>query len=227
MTRPDIVTYDGLPAASGGAHALRSRKPSAAHLKVRAFLDACTEPAAAPALTFQLWAGGPAERTQRWQEIATDLLGGPKRTERTHREWGVRDDSAFAVLNALDAAEPEDVTQYSRSLACLVLNLPVRLVDAGTREPYAGVSTEDIGGFAVDGYGRTLGASGVRATIGSASSSLSLWLSFPGDERLAAAAAQVREQAPVRLSAKHWRRWTVRRDGNGYRSVKIPSPVVR
>ncbi|GAA1024880.1 MULTISPECIES: hypothetical protein [Amycolatopsis] len=227
MTCPDIVTYDGLPAASGGAHALRIRKPSAAHAKVRAFLDACTEPVGASALTFQLWAGGPGERTQRWQEIAAELLGGPRRTVRTHREWGVREDSVRAVLDALDAAGPEDVTQYSRSLACLVLNIPVRLVDAGTREPYAGVSTEDTAGFAVDGYGRTLGASGVRATIGSASCSLSLWLSFPGDDRLDAAAAQVRENAPVRLSAKHWRRWTPRRDGTGYRSVKIPSPDVR
>ncbi|WP_208719882.1 hypothetical protein [Amycolatopsis circi] len=46
MTRPDIVTYDGLPAASGGAHALRTRKPSAVHTKVHAFLNACTTPLA-------------------------------------------------------------------------------------------------------------------------------------------------------------------------------------
>ncbi|WP_370937696.1 hypothetical protein [Amycolatopsis sp. cg13] len=30
MTHPDIVTYEALPAASGRAHALRTRKPSAA-----------------------------------------------------------------------------------------------------------------------------------------------------------------------------------------------------
>ncbi|WP_208719881.1 hypothetical protein [Amycolatopsis circi] len=108
-----------------------------------------------------------------------------------------------------------------------MLNTPVRLVDAGTREPCAAVSNEDTGGFAVDGYGRILGASGVRATIGSASSSMSLWLSFPADDRLGPAAAQAQSHAPVRLSAKHWRRWTPSKNGNGYRSVKIPSPVVR
>ncbi|MGW4399849.1 hypothetical protein ACWEHA_31560 [Amycolatopsis nivea] len=217
MTRPDIVTYDGLPT---GAHALRIRKPAVAHQKVRAFLDACTEPAGASVLIFQIWAGGLDER---WRELAADLLGGPSRTDRTHREWRVREDSVPAILAALDGAEPEDVTRYGRSVACLVLNSRVRLVDPDSREPY--VSEEDTGRFAVDGYGRILGASGVRSTIGSAASSLSLWLSFPGDDRLGAAAAQVQEHAPVRLSAKHWRRWTPGRDGAGYRSGKIPSPV--
>ncbi|MGW7532988.1 hypothetical protein [Amycolatopsis sp. NPDC054798] len=42
---------------------VRTRQPEAAHAKVRAFLDACTEPFGAPVLTFQLWAGGPDERT--------------------------------------------------------------------------------------------------------------------------------------------------------------------
>ncbi|MBB1158393.1 MULTISPECIES: hypothetical protein [Amycolatopsis] len=132
-----------------------------------------------------------------------------------------------AVLTALDDAEPDAVTRYGRSAACLVLNAPVRLVDPAGREPYAGVSEEDTGRFAVDGYGRTLGASRVRATIGSAASSLSLWLSFPADDRLSAAAAQVQKHAPVRLAAKHWRRWTPGRDEAGYRSGKIPSPVAR
>ncbi|MGW7532989.1 hypothetical protein [Amycolatopsis sp. NPDC054798] len=69
------------------------------------------------------------------------------------------------LIGAFDSGVPEDVTRYGKSLACLVQNIPVRLVDAGTGEPCAGVSEEDTGRFVVDGYGRTLGASGVRATM--------------------------------------------------------------
>lgn len=219
------MTYDGLPAASGGAHGLRTRRPSAAYAKVRSFLAACTEPAAEPTLSLQVWAGGTEEATERWRGLAADLLGGPRRSERTHREWGVRPDRLDAVLDALDDAGPADVTRYDRSLACLVLNAPVRLVAAEGGASYAGVSAEATGRFATDGYGRVLGASGVRATLGTAASSLSLWLSLPDDERLKAAAARVQEHAPVRLSAKHWRRWTLTRDGSGYRSARLASPL--
>ncbi|MCK0093828.1 hypothetical protein MWU77_23965 [Rhodococcus sp. F64268] len=131
------------------------------------------------------------------------------------------------VLDVLDGAVREDVTRYGRPLVGLVVGGPVHLIDPATGDAYAEVSVEDSGRFVVDGYGRTLGASGVRATIGSTASSLSLWLSFPGDHRLPAAAAHVQEHAPVRLSAKHWRRWTPSRTGDGYRSIRIPSPLAR
>ena len=129
------------------------------------------------------------------------------------------------MLAALDAATPVDVTSHGRPLAVLAVNAPVRLLDPSSGTRYVGVSPEATGGFAVDGYGRTLGVSGVRATFGTTASSLSLWLSFPGDERLADAAAHVQAHVPVRLSAKHWRRWSAARSGNGYRSVRIPSPT--
>jgi len=95
--------------------------------------------------------------------------------------------------------------------------------DAG--EPWEGVSPEAFDRHPVDGYGRVLGASGVRAAIGTSASSLSLWLSLPGDERLTRAARHVQEHAPVRLSRLHWRRWRPTRDGSSYRSAKIPSPL--
>ncbi|WP_240959819.1 hypothetical protein [Rhodococcus sp. HNM0563] len=197
---------------------------------MRAFLDACAVPAEhvdAQASGFRLWAGGPEDRSERWRQIATELLGGPRRTQHTHCEWRVRAERVNAILDALDGAAREDVTRYGRPLVGLVVGGPARLIDPATGEAYAGVSVEDSGRFEVDGYGRTLGVSGVRATIGSTGSSLSLWLSFPGDHRLPAAAAHVQEHAPVRFSVKHWRRWTPSRTGDGYRSIRIPSPLAR
>jgi len=88
-----------------------------------------------------------------------------------------------------------------------------------------GVDRAASGGFATDGYGGVLGESGVRATFGSAGSKMSVWFTFPGDERLGAAAAFVQEHAPGRLSSKHGRRWTPARSGDGYRSARMPSPL--
>ncbi|WP_449281860.1 hypothetical protein [Leucobacter sp.] len=225
MTRPAIVTYDGLPASAGGAHSLRTRRPSAAHAQVQSFLDACTRTEQPPALRFQLWAGGDDARAGQWEEFARGLLGGPRNSARTHREWSVRDEHAGAILGALDEAGADDVTRYGRSLAVLIVTAPTRLVDPDAGEPYPGVAAADTARFAVDGYGRVLGDSGIRAAIGTTSSSLSLWLAFPADDRLGPAALHVQAHAPVRLSTKHWRRWEPMRTGDGYRSTRIPSPL--
>lgn len=224
MIRPELVTYDGLPAASGGAHGMRTKKVAAAAASVEAFLEASTEPAGSASRTFRVWTSGPEDRLAHWRELATGALGGPRRRDRTHWEWHVRDDLAGDMVAALGAATPADVTAHGHSLAALVTNAPVRLIDPASGTPYVGVTPEATGAFEVDGYGRTLGASGVRATFGTTASALSLWLSFPGDERLTAAAEHVRAHAPVRLSAKHWRRWSPTRSGSGYRSVRIPPP---
>lgn len=225
MTRPDFVTYDGLPAASGGAHALRVRRPTAAFERVDAFLTQCTLPEGDTSFGYRLWVGGAADRTGRWQQWAASALGGVRRTQPSYREWNVRADNVVTVLEELETADADDVTRHGGSLVTLSRSTAVRLMDPATGVAYVDVNTAASGGFAVDGYGRVLGASGVRATFGSAGSTMSLWLSFPGDERLAAAAAHVQAHAPVRLSAKHWRRWTVT-GADGYRSARTPSPLV-
>ena len=84
MTRPELVTYDGLPAASGGAHGLRVRRAATAHAGVDAFLSTCVEPIGAVSRTFRVWAGGPEHRSAHWRELAASVLGGPRRTDRTH-----------------------------------------------------------------------------------------------------------------------------------------------
>lgn len=220
-----VVTYDGLPAASGGAHALRVRRPTDARGRVGLFLDVCTQPAAAPTWTFHLSAAGEAEPTDRLRAFAAERLGGPRRRVQTHTEWGVHTDAIDDVL-----AELSDVgrqtTRYGAPLAALTQSVAVHLVDPGTGQPWPDLAPEVFGGFAVDGYGRLLGASGVRATYGTSGSTLSLWLNLPADGRLAPAAYHLQEHLPVTLSTKHWRRWVPTRTGDGFRSTKVPSPLV-
>lgn len=222
----EVVTYDGLPAASGGAHALRVKRPRPAWQAVQSFAHACVDPVADPTLTLHLWKGGPPDVSESLREFASTNLGGPRTQSRTSTEWRVRVDAVDGVLGALEDAGATAVTEHGHPLASLVWDAEVRILDSQTREPYEGVCPEAFGRFAVDGYGRLLGASGMRASIGTTASSLSLWFSLPGDERLADAVRHLQQHLPVRMSAKHWRRWRLTRDRSSYRSTKIPSPLM-
>ncbi|MFK3678733.1 hypothetical protein ACI2IP_13460 [Microbacterium sp. NPDC090218] len=221
----EVVTYDGLPASAGGAHALRTKKPRTAFEGVQAFLDAAALTIGAPEISFRLWAGGPPHVADRFEAFAAAHLGGPQSRQRTHTQWRVRSDDIDATLDAVDGADSGAVTAHGHPLASLVWTAPVALVDPVTGMPYEGIDADAFGRFAVDGYGRLLGASGVRATFGTTASSLSLWLAFPADDRLQDAAAHVQKHLPVRLSAKHWRRWRATKEGQSYRATKITSPL--
>lgn len=135
-------------------------------------------------------------------------------------------DAVDHALDALVAVGPDAVTTHGRSLAALTYSTPVRLLDPDTRTPYPDITPDAFGRFAADGYGRLLGGSGVRATLGTAASSLSLWLNLPADDRLPAGARHLQEHLPFRLSAKHWRLWRPTRSGDSYRATKIRSPIV-
>jgi hypothetical protein len=222
----EVVTYDGLPTSAGGAHSLRTKNPRTAYETVQAFLDAAGVTIGAPEMSFQLLAGGPPDETDRVEAFAAAHLGGPQSRQRTHTQWRVRSDDVDAALDALNGAGSGAVTTHGHPLASLVWNAQVALVDPATGSPYEGIDAGAFGGFAVDGYGRLLGASGVRAAFGTTASSLSLWLGFPADDRLHDAAAHVQKHLPFRLSAKHWRRWRATKDGQTYRATKITAPLV-
>jgi hypothetical protein len=221
---PDVVTYDGLPAAAGGAHSLRTKRPAQALDRVSTFLDACTTPIDPPRWGFQVAAGGTPDETERIVAAATDALGGPRQRSRTHTTWNVRPDTVDAALAVVDGAGAA-ATTYGGALAALTLSVAVDLIDPADGAPYAGMGAGTYGGFAVDGYGRLLGQSGVRATVGTSASSLSLWLNLPGDSRLEAGARHVQDNLSFKLSGKHWRRWAPTRAGDGWRSVKETSPL--
>lgn len=221
----EVVTYDGLPASAGGAHSLRTKNPRTAYESVRAFLDAAVLTIGAPEVSFQLWAGGASDVTDRFEAFAAAHLGGPQSRQRTHTQWRVRSEDVDVTLEALGGADSRALTAHGHPLASLVWNAQATLIDPVTRTPYEGIDTDAFGRFAVDGYGRLLGASGARATFGTTASSLSLWLAFPADDRLHDAAAHVQEHLPFRLSTKHWRRWRATKDGQSYRATRITSPL--
>lgn len=225
MGLSSVVTYDGLPASSGGAHALRTKTPAAAWSSVGSFVDACLVPLSDRA-SLRLWAGGPTEVTRHLMDFASSQLGGPSRRDRTRTEWNVRPEAFDAVLSALSESGAAGVTAHGNSLAALVRTVEGSLIDPRTGAAYANIVPEAFDDFAVDDYGRRLGRSGIRATIGTVGSSLSLWVNLPDtNEELARAAGHLQTHLPFRLSTKHWRRWQRTRDGRSYRSAKIISPL--
>lgn len=227
MGLSSVVTYDGLPASSGGAHALRVKKPAAAWSSVGKFVDACLVPLS-DRVTLRLWAGGPADATQHVMDVASSALGGPSRRDHARTDWNVRPEALETVLSALTEIGAAGVTAHGHSLAALVRTVEGGLIDPRTGTTYANIAPEAFGDFAVDGYGRRLGRSGIRASVGTAGSSLSLWVNLPDtDEELARAAGHLQAHLPFRLSTKHWRRWQQTRNGQSYRSAKIASPLAR
>ncbi|GAB2629812.1 hypothetical protein ABI214_22950 [Prescottella soli] len=225
ITSPQLVTYDGLPGSAGGAHSLRVKQPDKAFQRVQTFVEACTEPVSSASWVFEVATGGPPAATEHLVALATERFGGPRHRARTHTEWNVAPKSVNDALEALVAVGPDAVTSHGRSLAALTCSMRVRLLDPDARAPYPDITPEAFGRFAVDGYGRLLGGSGVRATIGTAASSMSLWLNLPADDRLSPGARHLQDHLPLRLSAKHWRLWRPTRSGDAFRSTKIPSPV--
>lgn len=219
------MTYDGLPASAGGAHSLHTKNPRTAYERVQAFLDAAVLSIGAPEISFQLWTGGPPDVADRFESFAAAHLGGPESRQRTHTQWRVRPENVDAALDALSSADSRAVTAYGHPLASLTWTAQVALIDPVTAAPYEGIDADVFGRFAVDGYGRLLGASGVRATFGTTASSLSLWLAFPAGDRLHNAATHIQQHLPFRLSTKHWRGWRATKDGQSYRAVKVASPL--
>ncbi len=175
--------------------------------------------------TFEVWSGGPPALTEQLVAVATETFGGASHRARTHSQWNVSTEFVNAALDALDAAGPDAVTAYGRSLAALTHSASVRLVDPVDGAAYPDLTPDAFGRFAVDGYGRLLGGSGIRASIGNAASSLSLWLNLPADERLSPGARHLQDHLPFRLSAKHWRLWRPTRSGDSYLGTRIPSPA--
>lgn len=219
-----LITYEGLPAANGGAHALAGRDPLAAADRIEDFLAACLriDRAADAVLHIDALAEASAQDTAAIESALRGRFGEPSDQDAFGAEWAVpeapkdRADALTLVAAAARAGHPG---------LSLRLAWTGRLLDPETAEPYPGISAAEFGDFEADGSGRLLGASEVRASIGSGRSTIGLWLNLPADERLAPAVAALSEALPIRLAAHHWKRWQPTRDGSAYRFFQEPSPL--
>ena len=219
----EVVTYDGLPLTSGGAHGLRTRDALEALRRVEAFIDACLVTSARTRWTFRLMTMQESETTARLKAGIADLLGPKEDDIGVGLTWDVADEQVEPMRDFLARHGPE--AEHSiQPLIALSGFVEGGLIDPATGTTFPDLTAEAFGDFAFDGHGRTLGRSGLRGTFGPGSSSLGLWLNFPADDRLVPAVRHVQDHLPVRLSPKHWRAWCRTRNGKSYRSVRHPFP---
>ena len=129
-----------------------------------------------------------------------------------------RQEDAIAVLESL---EPLPTNKWGMAPVWLWFTAEFRLRTPTGPEPWPGQDPALFGHFKTPG-GVTLGASSIRLIL-QAKHSIGLSLSIPeaSDSDLARVVPWLQAALPMRLSSKHWTRWTLTENGRSYRGSKI------
>jgi len=234
MVAKSVVTYDGLPVKSGGAHHLRTRNPETALAQIQTFLSKCAAQSSAPRCTVNLLSGETVGIPKEWTEILlyrfTDAYGSAK--EKTLGEtleycWTIPEADIARQVEFLNSLGTLPAHKYGMHSICVTAQYVIQLVDrdSGIRWPHQDPSS--YLNFQTSGYGEELGKSVVYARI-SDHSTMSLFLNFPfemRDPELRKAVNHVQNHLPFSLSKSHWKFWTLTKAGNKYLGRKIVSPL--
>jgi hypothetical protein len=212
---PSAVAYDGLPISSGGAHALRRISARAALAAWLRFLDTCTE-----ASPISCWFDFPQTPgltvdPQVVRIVDAEFPGGPG--GRRAVPWR-RADTALSLFESL---EPLPVNQWGMAAVWLWFTADFRMRSPSSSELWPGQDPIFFGEFQTPS-GVLLGASSTRLIL-QAKRSLGLSLSIPqaSDSDLAEIVPWLEAALPMRLSSKHWTRWTLTKNGRSYRGRRI------
>ena len=211
---PAVITYDGLPIASGGAHWLRTTSPVAAWDGVRAFLTTFTTYSEPERAGVSLVAGAfsspplspPAGRRRHVKRVLEHAI----------EHWDLQPHEVDGTLEALERRLP--LPRIEHLDACSI-SVAARfdLIDPGTGAVLPGQGRDLFFGQEVD-HGRFLGESFLNATLGERSAA-SVFFSFPFDPADPAFAAYLRPFSaalPFKMSPHAWRVWRRAKTRNRY-----------
>ena len=208
------VVYDGMPISSGGAHGLGRIEARDAHAGWLGFLAACTRPAnvhcyfdlpQTPELTVE-----PSVRARIAEVFPAD-----------RRRYPVPDDRVNEALDLLTSFEPQPTNPWGMAPVWLRFSADFRLMRPGAAELWPEQEPERFGYFETP-TGVRLGASRTNLSL-QARRSMGMLLSIPNatDADLAVLVPWLQDHLPFRLSAKHWSRWTLAKNGRTYRGRKL------
>jgi hypothetical protein len=231
---PALITYDGLPAASGGAHRIRIRNRRRVWHELQAFLSQFTTYDAPEAARLMLYEDQTIDELflARARTAAGDLLGPSDRRHVVHGstdvfrfDWPVDPSRIGAALDLIDGLEPLPRYWLGGPIT-LLIRARFRLIDPETREVFANQGSA-VYGHQTDA-GSLLGESSLGVFLGNPSTcGMFLSLPFPDvSEAAIAYIARLDAALPFRLSARHWARWQLDRSGTHYykRHVAISVP---
>jgi hypothetical protein len=237
MTRTGLVSYDGLPVASGGGHGLGRLTPQHAWDATRSFLGGCTTAALPSKLTLAINSVEDAEPglSDRLRESAVATLG---LHPSPHDRRGYGAVTGSTLLWRLSPEQIVAAVAWRESLgplradwlggpALLSMDFAFRFRTAtGDGElPFQGAPFYREQPY--DGYGVLLGESGCRLNLG-ARSTLSVLFFLPFEDvgsELWEYVAFLEAKLPFKISPKHWKHWRLTKKGTSYvgRRVKRPS----
>ena len=215
------VAYVGLPMSSGGAHRLGRTSAQRAINQWSDFLSSRTA-ASPPLCSLHLSVNpqlGPGRRLAREiGRVFPPTLG-------AKRDFSVPPERITEAAELFDSFTPVPMTRAGLAAVSLSLGASFRILQPGTTDPWPEQDPARFGHFRTPA-GVTLGASSARLTMdGTASMSLLLSVPNASDQDLAVLVPWLQEALPLRLSAKHWTRWTLTADERSYRGSRIIVPV--
>jgi hypothetical protein len=230
LRRPSIITYDGLPLASGGAHTLRTRSPLAALAEVRNFLSSCTDCVQPHKTWIEAVTGAsvPVEFSAPLvATLRTELRAPGNRKSygagNTANIWPVAPPQVDAFVELIEQAGPLPVMPNRLQPVTVAAIFKFHLLHPQSRAVLPWQSAAFYGNFWAM-PGRLLGESQLYARI-SGRSTVSLFLSFPFEdvsEDLLATARFVRAHLTFPLSPNHWKRWRLTKNTKGYLGRRLP-----
>jgi len=225
-----VITYDGLPISSGGAHTLRMGGPQAAHAAVTQFATTCSDYQQPTQLFVELLKGRgvPPNVSEMFERKFLRDFGTPRRKRALGQaigiQWDVPEERAGEVLTLLEGPQPLPVDR----LCPITLNLTAhfRFTDPQTGSVLPCQERTDYLNFEV-GPRLYLGPSTLYARLSSAST-VSVFFSLPYEDVGPALRAHVRflqDHLPFTLSANHWKRWQINKAGTRYVGRKVSGVV--
>lgn len=221
VMRRGLITYDGLPISSGGAHTLRANGFAAAWAHVERFLEHCTDFERPEQIIIELLEGTRIPEAfvsplkQRFSERFS-----ARRTRRVGaavgHQWSVEWESFAAVLQELDLLQPLPDVPSPPPLTVNVTSA-FHFVDPDTRRALPFQDPSDYPGRHA-GDRTPLGTSRVFARL-STRSTLSVFFSLPfphAGEEFLTYVEFLQRHAPFRFSGAHWKIWTPAKKRGGY-----------
>ena len=234
MFLSSIITYDGLPISSGGAHTLRARSPKAALRQVYHFLVTCADTLVPQTAFVEVLASRsfPDGFSRRLIEELTSELGSPIRrhagSKHIAHRWGLTADQIDGYVALIDQTAPLPVDPFGFQPLTVAAAFNFHLLNPATRKVLPNQGVELYGEFSPT-PGMLLGRSCLYARI-SGRSTVSMFLCFPFEKQTAdflMTAAEVQAALPFSLSVKGWRHWQLTKKATRYSGRRISVQIER